>query len=248
MTVAIYITEGVERTDDLEDQVMKETINAGRGHRDEEGKRDQWDSTKHLGEASKFDSRRPVSPEVKRLLKMYRLECSGCDHSEAVSLVNDYVRMTKLEAQQQARKEWWISQGLMLLAALIVCAGIGMFVVYPEKFTSSGGFLLDDKKRSEIEQMRHRQQAANAAVQRNGNGNADAAAPPPPTWRDNEEMEIWTTKQEKQFQKALREYGGIGKKERYVLMAKKIDGKSRIECLTHHRLQEFTEQQQQKDQ
>jgi hypothetical protein len=238
MTVAIHIIEGVERTDDLEDQVMKETINAGRGHRDEDGKRDQWDSKKHLGEESKFDSRRPISPDVKRLLKMYRLKCSGCDHSEAVSLVNDYVRTTKLEAQQKSRKEWWISLGLMLLAALVMCAGIVRFVMHPEK-PSSGGFLLDDKKRSEIQQLRHRQQAANAAVQRN-----DAA----PTWRDNEEMEIWTTKQEKRFQKALREFGGVAKKERYVLIAAKVDGKSRIECLTHHRLQQFREQQQQKDQ
>jgi hypothetical protein len=235
MAVAIII-DG--ETTDLEDQAVKEAINAGRGHRDEVGKRDQWKSEEHLGAASKFDSRRPISPDVKRLLKMYRLECSGCDHSEAVALVNESIRTTKLEAQQQARKEWWISQGL-LLAGLVVCAGIVSFVVHQEKTSESSGFLLDDNKRSEIQQLRHRQQAADAAVQRN-----DAA----PTWRDNEQMEIWTTKQEKSFQKALREFGGVAKKERYILIAAKVDGKSRIECLTHHRLQQFREQQQQKDQ
>jgi hypothetical protein len=103
----------------------------------------------------------------------------------------------------------------------------------------SSGSSLDDKKRSEIEQLRQRHQIASAAVQR------QAAAP---TWRDNEENEIWKTKQEKQFQKALREFGGVGKKERYVLIAAEVDGKSRIECLTHHRLQQFREEQQQKDQ
>jgi hypothetical protein len=222
----------------LEDQAAKEAINAGRGHRDDEGKRDQWDSTEHLGEATKFDSRRPISPDVKRLLKMYRLECSGCDHSEAVSLVNDYVRTTKLEAQQRARREWWISRGLVLVT-LAVCAGIIRFVLLQEKTSGSSHFSPDDKKRSEIQQLRLRQHIANAAVQRN------TAAP---TWRDNEEMEIWTPKQEKRFQKALREFGGVAKKERYVLIAAKVDGKSRIECLTHHRLQQFREQQQQKDQ
>jgi hypothetical protein len=237
MAVAIII-EG-ERTD-LEDQVVKEAINAGRGHRDDRGTRDQWNSNEHIGEASKFDSRRPISPDVNRLLKMYRLECSGCDHSEAVSLVNDYVRTTKLQAQQQARKEEWISRGLVLVA-LVICAGVVRFVVLQEKNKNSvpSEFSLDDQKRSEIQQLRLRQQIANAAVQRN------AAAP---TWRENEEMEIWTTKQEKQYQKALREFGGVAKKERYVLIAAKVDGKSRIECLTHHRLEQFREQQQQKDQ
>jgi hypothetical protein len=246
-TISISIVKGeIERTDDLEDQVLQETINAGRGHRDDQGKRDQWNSKEHLGAATKFDSRRPISPDVNRLLKMYRLECSGCDHSEAVSLVNDYVRTTKLEARQQQQKEEWISRGLVL-AGLVMCAAIVRFVVLQEQ--SKAGPLdnvsLDDKKRSEIQQLRLRQNIANAAVQRNGNGNAA----PPPTWRDNEQMEVWTTKQEKQYQKALREFGGVGKKERYVLIAAKVDGKSRIECLTHHRLQIFNdEQQQQKDQ
>ena len=235
MALAIII-EGEDT--DLEDQAAKEAINAGRGHRDDEGKRDQWDSKEHLGEATKFDSRRPISPDVNRLLKMYRIECSGCDHSEAVSLVNDYVRTTKLEAQQQARREWWISRGLVLVT-LAVCAGIVRFVALQKKNSGPSDFSLDDKKRSEIQQSRLREHMANAAVQRN------TAAP---TWRDNEEMEIWTTKQEKKFQKALREFGGVAKKERYVLIAAKVDGKSRIECLTHHRLQQFREQQQQKDQ
>lgn len=219
---------------------MKEAINAGRGHRDEEGKRDQWNSKEHLGEESKFDSRRPISLDVQRLLKTYRLECSGCDHSEAVSLINDYIRTTKLELQQQARKDWWIDRGLKL-AALLVCAVIVRFVLIQGETSESSASSLDDKKLSEIQQLRQHQQIINAAaVQRN--------APAPPTWRDNEEKEIWTTKQEKQFQKALREFGGVGKKERYVLIAAQIDGKSRIECLTHHRLQQFREEQQQKDQ
>ena len=250
ITITTITVQG-ERTDLDEDEVVKEAINAGRGHRDDEGTRDQWNSKEHLGEDSKFDSRRPISPDAKRLLKTYRLEhqCSGCDHSEAVSLINDYVRTTKLEAQQHEqarRKNWWIDRGL-ILAALVMCAGIVRFLVLQGKTKTSGslGSLLNDKKGSEIQQLRlaARQQITNAAVQRNGNGNAAA-----PTWRDNEEKEIWTLKQETQFQKALRVFGGVAKKERYVLIADKVDGKSRIECLTHHRLQQFREQQQQKDQ
>jgi hypothetical protein len=255
MAVAIIILVVVEGeraattttdTEDLEDQVLREAINAGRGHRDEDGTRDQWDSTEHLGESSKFDSRRPISPDVKRLLKTYRLDCSGCDHAEAVALVNDYVRTLKLavkiEAQQQARKDWWISRAVAV-AGILACACIVRFVVLQEKQQTSTGFItIDDKKRSEIQQLKLRQQAANAAVQRS------AAAAAAPTWRDNEEMEIWSQKQEKQFQKALREFSGVAKKERYQLIAKKVDGKSRIECLTHHRLQQFREQQQQQQQ
>eukprot|EP00978_Attheya_sp_CCMP212_P029261 scaffold103442_cov52-Attheya_sp.AAC.6 len=237
--MAVAVTIEGEITDLEDEKIVKEAINAGRGHRDEEGTRDQWNSKEHLGEESKFDSRRPISPDVKRLLKTYRLECSGCDHSKAVSLINNYVRTTKLEAQQQARKDWWIDRGLMLAALLVVCAGIARFVVLQKENSGLSVSSLDDKKRSEIQQLRQRHQIASAAVQRK------AAAP---TWRDNEEKEIWTTKQEKQFQKALREFGGVGKKERYVLIAAEVDGKSRIECLTHHRLQQFREEQQQKDQ
>ena len=237
ITVAIVV-EG-ERID-LEDEAVKEVINAGRGHRDDAGTRDQWNSKEHLGEESKFDSRRLISPDVKRLLNTYRLECSGCDHSEAVSLINDYVRTKKLEAQQQARKDLWADRGLML-AALVVCASIVKFVILQEKNLGPSGFSLDGKKQSEIQQLRQRQQITNAAVQRGRNTAA-------PTWRDNEEKVIWTNKQETQFQTALRAFGGVTKKERYVLIAAKVDGKSRIECLTHHRLQQFREEQQQKDQ
>ena len=74
--------------------------------------------------------------------------------------------------------------------------------------------------------------------------------PPMPLPSDNrlqnEQKEVWTPKQEKQFQKALREFSGVPKKERYKLIAEKVQGKSRIECLTHHRMQELLAKRQQK--
>ena len=93
----------------LADEIAKETIEAGRGHRDERGVRDQWESDEHLTSESisKFDTRkgRPISNDVKRLLKQYRLECNDCDHNDAVQKVNKYVRetkrLTKLEKERQ---------------------------------------------------------------------------------------------------------------------------------------------------
>jgi len=238
-TTIIASPENDNNNDELEDQIASETINAGRGHRDEQGVRDQWNSEKHIGQESKFDSRRPISPDVKRLLQLYRLECFDCDHYEAMSLVNDFVRTAKLEVKKQARTEWWISRGIGVLATLM-CAVIGIwFVFFPYNKKPSGpmDLFLDEKKQSEIQELR-RQQTVNAAIQRRA----------PPTWRDNERKEVWTIKQEQQFQKALREFGGVPKKERYLLIADKVHGKSRIECLTHHRMQQLMEQEQEQEQ
>ena len=65
-----------------------------------------------------------------------------------------------------------------------------------------------------------------------------------PSWRDNEEREVWTAKQEKQFEKAMISFGGVPPKARYHLIADKVDGKSRLECLMHHKLQQLIAKEQ----
>ena len=51
---------------------------------------------------------------------------------------------------------------------------------------------------------------------------AEARAAPPekaaPTWRDREELEEWTDRQEKQFRKALGPLLGLAPKERWRLV------------------------------
>lgn len=245
-----------------EDMLVKETIAAGRGDRDEQGVRDQWLSDKHLGGESVYDSRKPVSEEVKRLLDAYRLKCDGCGQKEAVKKVNAYVketkRLNKLAREKAAAAALRDSWARKIFAALVV-AGLSAAYVYQKElgleflFQDIGRKLgggnsnnVDEAQRSEFLRQK-RQQAVDAAAERNKPQEAKSS---PPTWLANEQKEVWTPKQEKQFQKAAREFSGIPKKERYKLIAEKVVGKSRIECLTHHKMQELLakynqEQQQQ---
>ncbi|OEU07423.1 hypothetical protein FRACYDRAFT_251228 [Fragilariopsis cylindrus CCMP1102] len=257
----------------LADEIAKETIEAGRGHRDERGVRDQWESDEHLTSESisKFDTRkgRPISNDVKRLLKQYRLECNDCDHNEAVQKVNNYVRETKrLTKLEKERKEKYDRWSYRIFTSIIII-GLSLAYIYQKEIlttllgndyetrirrmvTSGGnggggsdlsGFT--ETQRTEIMRLR-RQHASDAATKRQQQEASTAVQPP--TWLDNEKKEIWTSKQEKQFQKACREYSGVPKKERYKLIAEKVDDKSRIECLTHHRMIELLEKQQQQQQ
>jgi hypothetical protein len=256
------IMDSEDNDNNVDDDTMlvRETIEAGRGDRDEQGIRDQWHSDAHIGKDSKFDSRKPISKDIQRLLRAYRLECDGCDHSEAVQKVNAYVletkRLTQLEEerqqQQQRRDAWarWIFTTIMAVG--LSCAymyrtkwseALEIIVqLVGEKVNGDGDGLagFSEAQRAEI-LRRRRQHAATQRQPQELQNNNDKAVPP--TWLDNEKKEVWTSKQEKQFQKALREFGGVSKKERYQLIAAKVDGKSRIECLTHHRMQELLEKQ-----
>jgi hypothetical protein len=249
--------EGDINTDSFdEDELVRETIAAGRGYRSEHGIRDQWLSDEHLGKESEYDSRKPISADVKRLLQAYRLKCEGCDHSQAVRKVNAYVKETKRlareEKEAQEHRDAWARK---IFAALVV-AGLSAAYVYRKELGVE--FLLENGRRgggddlsgfSEAQRANilrlRREQAADAASKRQKEQKAEA---PPPTWLENEQKEIWTPKQEKQFQKALREFSGVPKKERYKLIAEKVQGKSRIECLTHHRMQELLAKREQEEQ
>lgn len=253
----------------LADEIAKETIEAGRGHRDERGVRDQWESDEHLTSESisKFDTKkgRPISNEVKRLLKQYRLgECEGCDHNDAVKKVNRYVRetkrITKLENERKEKHDTWAHR---IFTSLVVI-GLSLSYIYRKvllttllgddyetrirRITTGGngggsdlsGFT--ETQRTEIMRLR-RQHASDAATKRQQHADAVNVQP---TWLENEKKEIWTTKQEKQFQKAFNEFSGIqSKKEKYKLISDKVDGKSRIECMTHHRMKELLLEKQQ---
>ncbi len=233
---------------DLEDELVQETIAAGRGDRDEPGVRDQWESEEHLGRESTFDSRRPMSEDVKRLLKAYRLTCEGCDHNQAVRKVNNYIQEAKriVTEEQEARERrdsvartlFGLFVVAVLSAAYMYQKELGLDMLLRNGKPSSDEFAgFSEAQKANILRLR-RQHAADAAAKRQ----QEQANP---TWLQNEKKEVWTPKQEKQFQKALRELSGVPKKERYKLIAEKVQGKSRIECLTHHRMQELLAKRQQ---
>ena len=245
------INTGRSTNDEFEDELVQETINAGRGGRDEQGIRDQWLSDEHLGEESTYDSRKPISAKVQRLLQAYKLDCTGCDHNQAVRKVNNFL---KRQADEQRKREQRDSWARKLFAALLV---VGASYAYVNRKRLGLEFLLgngrgndnDDlqgfteAQRANILRLR-REQAATAATKRQQQEEQARAAP---SWLENEQKEVWTSKQEKQFQKALQEFSGVPKKERYKLIAEKVNGKSRIECLTHHRMQELLEKRAQEE-
>jgi len=245
----LLAAETTEASESTETESSFDEDELGRGDRDEQGIRDQWLSDEHLGKdgLGVFDSRKPISEDVKRLLKAYRLDCEGCDHKEAVKKVNAYNRETKRLAREEKkareRKDSWARK---IFSALVV-AGLTAAYVHRKKlgleFLLNNGKNKDDDLRGFTEAQKanilrlRREQAADAASKR------QQAEAPPPTWLENEKKEVWTKKQEKQFQKALNEFFGVPKKERYKLIAEKVDGKSRIECLTHHRMQDLLSKQ-----
>ena len=230
-----------------EEELLYETIAAGRGHRDEVGMRDQWSSTEHLG--VKFDSKTSkISPRVQALLKSYRLECNGCrTEQDAIMKINTFVIATKAEAQRLESRQLWQERAVSVITVLVVIlAGWLVHARYRRRKNDAlsaaprfgiGGYSIGrssattadaNTRRIQIEAQRRRA----ALLQQN----EAAAPPPPPTWRENEELEIWTAAQEKQFHKALVCFGGVPPKARYILIADKVDGKNRLECLMHHKL------------
>mmetsp|Transcript_28540 Transcript_28540/g.33845 ORF Transcript_28540/g.33845 Transcript_28540/m.33845 type:complete len:282 (-) Transcript_28540:377-1222(-) len=220
--------------DAFEDEIVREAIEAGRGHRDAPGTRDQWDTQEeHIGQRSSYDiHRRPPSPKVERLLNLYRLTCDDCTHDEATAKINAYVVRTKEEVRQSEKREtreWWKRMGLVGGAVVTLAVTVWYTWVVESETTRRVVAPVTPIPISPV-----------TVVQQ--------PLPAPPTWLDNEKKEIWNDKQEKQFQKALREFGGVNKKERYVLIAAQVLGKTRIECLTHHRMQQLMDQERLKDQ
>ena len=212
--------------EDEEQRLLYETIAAGRGERDAVGVRDEWSSTVHLG--AKYDVyKKPMSANVRELLDHYRLECHNCHHHQAVAKINAFVR-------RQKQQGWWVA-----VAAVLVTVGLAYY--YKRKFDASGGTNNNGTATTAAVIMEKQRRRAAAQVEESSSSSQTAvrhqkAKEAPPTWRDNEEKEVWTPKQEKQFAKALVSFGAIPAKARYILIADKVDGKSRQECLMHHKL------------
>jgi len=95
---------------------------------------------------------------------------------------------------------------------------------------------VDDEIREAIRQTQFYAEAMAAAK-------AESLSKPAPTWRDNEEMEEWTPRQEKQFQKALGPLLGLPPKERWRLVAERVEGKDHKECAAHYKLQQILERE-----
>mmetsp|Transcript_7388 Transcript_7388/g.8456 ORF Transcript_7388/g.8456 Transcript_7388/m.8456 type:complete len:263 (+) Transcript_7388:97-885(+) len=224
-----------------EDALVQETIEAGRGERDEQGIRDQWQIEEHVG--STFDSRQPISADVQRLLKAYRLTCEGCDQNKAVRTVNAYIketkRLVKKERESRQRRDAWARK----ICAALVVVGLSYAYVHRKRLGLEELLLSNDDDNDNFQGFTETHRANILRLQREQAADAAAKRHAPPTWVDNEKKEVWKPKQEKQFQKALKEFYGVNKKERYNLIAAKVVGKSRVECMLHHRMQELLEQQ-----
>ena len=82
----VALLAGVSSGDDAEelrDEVMREVIGEGRGERDAEGKRAEWESSEHLH--IKYDSRKEMTSRVARILQINGVRCDGCTNSERAS-------------------------------------------------------------------------------------------------------------------------------------------------------------------
>lgn len=220
--------------EELQRLVVEETLASGRGERDAVGVRDQWGSTEHLKQ--QYDARRKPSKRVTGLLEEYRLSCEGCDHDEAVAKINAFVLDTKQGIlKQQATRRF--SERMFGVFAWLVVALVSAFW-YKRKFQSQGvtlGAPQDSSfakgRRKEIERQRKRFEKT-LEVERS----SQKPMKRPPTWREQEQKEVWTKEQERQFSRALKAFGGVPGKARYTLIADKVDGKTRQECLMHHKL------------
>ena len=222
---------------ELEDEIMHETIATGRGDRDEVGEREEWSSSEHLRESSRLDTRkgRPISSHIKRKLQSYRLECNGCDHDEAVARINEFILDAKRQAEVQAQRQSLMSVVVQVVVGVALCV-LGYFF-YIDSTTKKGS---NDKRRLQIEDQRQRA-AARQEQQEKISLSQRANAP---TWVDIEMREVWTPKQEKQFTNAVMMYGRMAPKARYRLIADNVDDKTKQECLMHHKLQQLIAKEQ----
>jgi len=221
--------------EELEDEVLREAIAAGRGDRDEQGVRDQWESRSGIG--GREDIRKPISRKVRDMMRDNGLECEGCDNAEAVTMVNEFI---KAEQERIAAEE----RNAQLVKALFPVVGVlvGAVVVLGSIYlglaiggAGGGDDGLDDAIKTEIARKQTYAEAMAAA-----RGEVPKAAP---TWRDNEEKEEWTPRQEKQFAKALGPLLGLPPKERWPLVADQVDGKDKKECASHYKLQQILERE-----
>ena len=222
-----------EQLEDLENAAFQETIRQSRGDRESQGVRDQWESRDGIGR--KEDLRRKMTKKTRRRLEDHGLDCKGCTNAEAIDVINDFVRREQKRIKSEeyyADRRRKIMGFVVPFGGLVLLLGIGFLVLQASAAAVDRPRKVDDEIREAIRQTQFYAEAMAAAK-------AESLSKPAPTWRDNEEMEEWTPRQEKQFQRALGPLMGLPPKERWRLVAEKVEGKDHRECAAHYKLQQI---------
>ena len=105
----VALLAGVSSGDDAEelrDEVMREVIGEGRGERDAEGKRAEWESSEHLH--IKYDSRKEMTSRVARILQINGVRCDGCTNSEALRKLAAHRDERRARGEAEARAQVWV--------------------------------------------------------------------------------------------------------------------------------------------
>ncbi len=226
-----------EQLEDLENAAFQETIRQSRGDREAQGVRDQWESRDGIGR--KEDLRRKMTKKTRRRLEDHGLDCKGCTNAEAIDVINDFVRREQKRIKSEeyyADRRRKIMGFLVPFGGLVVLLMIGFLVLQASAAAVDRPRKVDDEIREAIRQTQFYAEAKAAAK-------AESLSKPAPSWRDNEELEEWTPRQEKQFQKALGPLQGLPPKERWRLVAEKVEGKDHKECASHFKLQQILERE-----
>ena len=226
-----------EQLEDLENAAFQETIRQSRGDREAQGVRDQWESKDGIGR--KEDLRRKMTKKTRRRLEDHGLDCKGCTNAEAIDVINDFVRREQKRIKSEeyyAERRRKIMGFVVPFGGLVVLLMIGFLVLQASAAAVDRPRKVDDEIREAIRQTQFYAEAMAAAK-------AESLSKPAPTWRDNEELEEWTPRQEKQFRKALGPLLGLPPKERWRLVAEKVEGKTHKECAAHYKLQQILEKE-----
>ncbi|KAJ1458711.1 hypothetical protein M885DRAFT_586072 [Pelagophyceae sp. CCMP2097] len=214
----------------LQDEAMRDVLAAGRGERDDQGVRDQWVSGAGIG--SKTDTKfRAPSKRISEFLRDNMIECPfPCDHRSAVQLVQEYVETKKRNNEREALREKWVPTSKQILAGLASMLAISTALTLYLITGSSGSDRRGDSARDASSPLEKRYPGADLAPR--------IELRKPPTWRETEEKEVWTLKQLKQFETAVTNYLGVPPKERWPLVAARVDDKTFRECAQHFKLRE----------
>ena len=226
-----------EQLEELENAAFQETIRQSRGERESQGVRDQWESKDGIGR--KEDLRRKMTKKTRRRLEDHGLDCKGCTNAEAIDVINDFVRREQKRIKSEeyyADRRKKIMGFLVPFGSLVLLLMIGFLVLQASAAAVDRPRKVDDEIREAIRQTQFYAEALKTAK-------AESLSKPAPTWRDNEELEEWTPRQEKQFRKALGPLLGLPPKERWRLVAEKVEGKDHKECASHYKLQQILEKE-----
>ena len=226
-----------EQIEELENAAFQETIRQSRGDRESQGVRDQWESKDGIGR--KEDLRRKMTKKTRRRLEDHGLDCKGCTNAEAIDVINDFVRREQKRIKSEeyyAERRRKIMGFLVPFGGLVLLLMIGFLVLQASAAAVDRPRKVDDEIREAIRQTQFYAEALKTAK-------AESLSKPAPTWRDNEELEEWTPRQEKQFQRALGPLLGLPPKERWRLVAEKVEGKDHKECASHYKLQQILEKE-----